>query len=128
MSPVFFWYSTVIIEWIIDNAKVGSSVFHYCGAEVGESKTPRCPMVHYPSSVVVQIWSIFLVQTQNQGWFILLQTPYWLILTNDYVSLREKPANIFISRSMRSLRKYESNHVYTQINVKYHQKNEMEKK
>ena len=56
-SSFFFWYSTVIIQWIIDNAKVSSSVFHYFGAEVGEGKTQRCPMVHCPSSVVVQIWS-----------------------------------------------------------------------
>ena len=43
------------------------------------------------------------------------------------MSQREEPDHIFISRSMRSLQKYESTHVYTHITVKYHQKNEMKK-
>ena len=44
------------------------------------------------------------------------------------MSQQEAPNNIFISRPIRSLQKYESTHVYTHITVKYHQKNKMEKK
>ena len=47
----------------------------------------------------------------NVGWFILYRLFIGSFSTNGYVSQREAPDNILISRPMRSLQKYETTHV-----------------